>query len=122
MNEVVQFPALYPALPEIVLALGAMALLMFGVEQGERSAPLVNWLAVALLVVAALIIAANVLGFLIIPFLGEFVRHFSYLLALPLIGARGSFEAPGSITKSCRSEYQGPLTSGAGAFSFSCST
>lgn len=36
--------------------------------------------------IAILIISANLLGFLIIPFFGEFVRHFSYLLALPLIG------------------------------------
>jgi spermidine synthase len=37
-------------------------------------------------IIAGLIVAANLVGFLIIPFFGEFVRHFSYLLALPLIG------------------------------------
>jgi len=42
-------------------------------------------------VIAFLIIAANLLGFLIIPFFGEFVRHFSYKLALPLIGVAAGF-------------------------------
>ena len=37
-------PALLPALPEIVLAVGAMVLLMVGAYRGERSVPLVNWL------------------------------------------------------------------------------
>jgi NADH-quinone oxidoreductase subunit N len=51
MTEV---PALLPALPEIILALGAMALLMLGVFGGERSLRTVSMLAVALLAVAAL--------------------------------------------------------------------
>src|SRR5204863_998503 len=35
--------------------------------------------------IGALIIAANLLGFLVVPFFGEFVRHASYRLALPVI-------------------------------------
>ena len=37
MNDVAALPALLPALPEIVLALGAMALLMLGAFRGERT-------------------------------------------------------------------------------------
>src|ERR1700693_2622339 len=52
-------PAISPALPEILLACGAMALLLVGVFRGEGSARLVSWLAVlvllAVLVVSALI-------------------------------------------------------------------
>ncbi len=38
---------LTPALPEIVLACAAMALLLLGVFRGEGSTRLVSWLAVA---------------------------------------------------------------------------
>src|SRR5262245_31934825 len=37
--------------------------------------------------------------------------------ALPVIGGRGSLARPVSIPNVCSSEYHGPLTSGAGAFS-----
>ena len=43
---------LLPAAPELVLALGAMALLMLGAFRGEETAVAVNWLAIALLVAA----------------------------------------------------------------------
>jgi NADH-quinone oxidoreductase subunit N len=57
MNQPVELPALLPALPEIVLALGAMALLMFGVYgREERVVPITNGLAVVLLIVAGVII------------------------------------------------------------------
>ena len=39
-------------LPELILAVGAMALLLTGAIQGEKSAPLVSWSAIALLAVA----------------------------------------------------------------------
>ena len=55
MNEPAQIPALLPVLPEIMIALGAMALLMFGVYRGERSAQLTNGIAIALLLVAAVL-------------------------------------------------------------------
>jgi len=51
-------PSLLPALPEILLAVGGMALLMTGVFAGERSSRLVSWLAVVLLVVAGAIVVA----------------------------------------------------------------
>src|ERR1051325_4905294 len=49
-------PALLPALPEIVLALGAMALVIYGAFAGERVTNTVNWAAFGLLIVAGLII------------------------------------------------------------------
>jgi NADH-quinone oxidoreductase subunit N len=50
MTEV---PALLPALPEIVLAVGALALLMVGVFSGERSLRTISLLSVLLLAAAA---------------------------------------------------------------------
>lgn len=44
------FPDLIPALPEIFLAVAAMALLLIGVFRGEGSLRLVSWLAVAVLI------------------------------------------------------------------------
>ena len=43
-------PDLSPALPEIVLACAAMALLLLGVFRGEGSTRLVSWLSVAVLI------------------------------------------------------------------------
>ena len=41
---------LLPAIPELVLAIGAMVLLTIGAFRGQGTTPLVNWLAVCLLV------------------------------------------------------------------------
>jgi NADH-quinone oxidoreductase subunit N len=49
------FPAISPALPEIILACGAMVLLMIGAIIGEGSTRLVSWLAIALLIVALIV-------------------------------------------------------------------
>ena len=46
--------SLTAVLPELVLAIGALALLMIGVFSGDRSVSLVSWPAVAVIVVAAL--------------------------------------------------------------------
>ncbi|MEI7790653.1 MAG: NADH-quinone oxidoreductase subunit NuoN [Alphaproteobacteria bacterium] len=46
-------------LPELILAIGAMGLLLFGAITGEKSAPAVSWGAIALLVAAG---AATVMG------------------------------------------------------------
>jgi NADH-quinone oxidoreductase subunit N len=51
-------PDLMPALPEIVLACAAMALLLVGVFRGEGSTRLVSWLAVGVLV--AVVVLAGV--------------------------------------------------------------
>jgi len=45
-------PALLPALPEIVLALGAMALVLYGAYAGERTTNTINWAAFGLLIIA----------------------------------------------------------------------
>jgi NADH-quinone oxidoreductase subunit N len=65
MNDPGQLPALLPVLPEIVLLVGAMALLMDGSFRGERAGRTINWAAIALLVAAALIIVALPAGRLV---------------------------------------------------------
>jgi NADH-quinone oxidoreductase subunit N len=56
MNEAFEFRDLMPALPEIVLAVGAMALLMLGAYRGERTAGAINWLAILLLIGAGAVV------------------------------------------------------------------
>ena len=74
-----------PALPEIVLAVGAMVLLMLGAFRGERSAPAIHWLSIVLLVAAGVIVVWLPAGKLV-TFGGSFVvddfARFLKLLAL----------------------------------------
>ncbi|MBA3516079.1 MAG: NADH-quinone oxidoreductase subunit NuoN [Rhizobiales bacterium] len=56
MTEMI-LPDLAMILPELLLAVGAMALLMFGVYSGERSAPTVSAAAIVLLLAAAVAVA-----------------------------------------------------------------
>ena len=49
-------PALLPALPEIILALGALILLLVGAYGGERMTPTITWASVGLIVVAGAIL------------------------------------------------------------------
>ncbi len=88
MNEPAQIPALLPVLPEIMIALGAMALLMFGVYRGERSAQLTNGVAIALLLVAAVLVAMLPAGKLV-TFGGSFVvdSFARFMKILALIGS-----------------------------------
>jgi NADH-quinone oxidoreductase subunit N len=51
-TDVTMLPAFLPALPEIVLAVGALVLLMIGAYGGERATPAVTGLSIALIVVA----------------------------------------------------------------------
>jgi NADH-quinone oxidoreductase subunit N len=85
MNETFAFKELLPALPEIVLAVGAMALLMLGAFRGEHSARMINWLAILLLIAAGAIIVWLPEGRLV-TFGGSFVldqfARFLKLLAL----------------------------------------
>src|SRR3979411_2374773 len=85
MNDVVQLPALLPALPAIVLALWAMALSMLGAFRGEHTAVAVSWLAIALLVAAGVITLWLPAGTLV-TFGGSFIvdpfARFLKLLAL----------------------------------------
>ena len=55
MTPIITMPAFGPALPEILLAIGAMGILMLGVFRGERSTEAVN--AAALVLIAAAILA-----------------------------------------------------------------
>src|SRR5690242_2882203 len=59
MTEILDVPSLLPLLPELILAIGAMALLMLGVGRGEGATTSVAVLAVVLLVAAG---AALLLG------------------------------------------------------------
>src|SRR5271156_6245878 len=52
-------PDLAPALPEIILAAGAMALLIFGAITGEKSTRTVSWLAIAVLILALVVSLAQ---------------------------------------------------------------
>ncbi|WP_293801566.1 NADH-quinone oxidoreductase subunit NuoN [uncultured Bosea sp.] len=52
-------PALGPALPEIILALGAIAMVLIGAIQGERSMRLLEGLALALLAVALAMVVSG---------------------------------------------------------------
>lgn len=56
MQSTAQLPALLPALPELVLAGGAMLLLMVGAYRGERSTPIVALGAMMLLIAGIAII------------------------------------------------------------------
>lgn len=78
---------LLPALPEMILAVGALALLMVGAFGGDRATPVVTGFSVALLVVAALVlIFSPALG---LAFGGAFVLDpFARLMkVLTLIGS-----------------------------------
>jgi NADH-quinone oxidoreductase subunit N len=85
MNDVAALPALLPALPEIVLAVGAMVLLMLGAFRGEHTAVAVNWLAIVLLVAAG-VITLWLPGGTLVTFGGSFIvdpfARFLKLLAL----------------------------------------
>ncbi len=84
----VAFPDLAPALPEILLAVGGMALLMFGVFTGDRSSRAVSWLSVLLLVLAAVLVAAGG-GAERVTFFGAFVSDAfsSFAKMLILLGS-----------------------------------
>ena len=85
MNEASEFRDLLPALPEVLLAVGAMVLLMLGAYRGERSAGAMNWLAILLLIGAGAVVVWLPAGKLV-AFGGSFIvdpfARFLKLLAL----------------------------------------
>src|SRR5438445_11193097 len=85
MTETVEIPALLPALPEIVLAIGAMVLLMVGAFRGEQTAKGIEGAAILLLVLTGLIVVLLPAGTLV-TFGGSFIvdgfARFLKLLAL----------------------------------------
>ena len=89
MNEPVQFPALLPVAPEMVLAVGTMALLMFGVYTRSARLPLLaNRIGILILIIAGLLVVALPAGQLV-TFGGSFiVDDFARVMkVLALIGS-----------------------------------
>jgi len=80
--------AVLPALPEIIVIAGALALLMFGAFSGEQSARTASWLAVGVLILA-LIVSQLGGGERRLAFYGMFVTEaFAlFMKALVLIGS-----------------------------------
>ena len=91
MNPIA-LPPLVPVLPELILALGAMALLMLGVFRGERLVQVINGLAIALLLLVAIHVAYLPKGTLT-TFGGSFVvdDFARFLKVLALIGSAVAF-------------------------------
>jgi NADH-quinone oxidoreductase subunit N len=85
MNTALTLSGLVPLLPEIVLGIGAMALLMLGVYRDERSVVLIDAISIVLLVAAGVIVAFLPAGKLV-TFGGSFVvddfARFLKILAL----------------------------------------
>jgi NADH-quinone oxidoreductase subunit N len=81
-------PVILPALPEIVLAVGAMALLLVGAVAGEQSTRMVSWVAIIVLIVA-LVVSQLGGGERRLGFYGMFVTDaFAvFMKALVLIGS-----------------------------------
>jgi NADH-quinone oxidoreductase subunit N len=88
MIDALDLPSIWPILPELVLVLGAMVLLMFGVTRGDRSTPVVCGLAIVLLVVAAVLLAMQPPG-TVVAFHGSFVldSYARFLKILALVGS-----------------------------------
>jgi NADH-quinone oxidoreductase subunit N len=85
MTETAEIPALLPALPEIVLVVGAMLLLMVGAFRGERATNGIDIAAILLLILTGLIVVW-LPGDKLVTFGGSFVvdgfARFLKLLAL----------------------------------------
>jgi NADH-quinone oxidoreductase subunit N len=88
MMSAAAFPAILPVLPEIVLGLGAMALLMLGAFRSSASGRIVDFAAIALLVVAGAILLA-LPGGRLVSFGGSFVvdDFARFLKILALLGS-----------------------------------
>ena len=86
MTDAFQLTSLYPVLPELVLAVGAMLLLLYGAWVGDDATNAVNWAAVALLVIAAVLVLGSPNGAV---FGGSFVvdSFARFLKILSLVGS-----------------------------------
>ena len=83
-------PALGPALPEIILAIGAIAMVLVGAIQGERSTRLLEGLALALLAVALVMVVSGT-GKMLTFNDGFIVDGFArFMKVLTLLGAGAS--------------------------------
>jgi NADH-quinone oxidoreductase subunit N len=88
MPDIVNLPSLQPIWPELLLALGAMVLLMIGVTRGDRSTGLVNALAILLLVAAGVLLWLQPAG-KVTAFNGSFVLD-DYARFLKILALTGS--------------------------------
>jgi NADH-quinone oxidoreductase subunit N len=91
MNQMPAIQELMPVLPELVLACGAMLMLMVGVSAGERSASIVNgWCIIVLVVVAGFILSMPAGRY--VMFGGSFVvdDYARFLKLLTLTGSAGA--------------------------------
>ncbi len=88
MTDAFDFALLYPLLPEIILVVGAMALLMIGAFRGDASTSLVNGLAVAV-IAAAIVILLGMPPEKVVGFGGSFVldAFARFMKVLALIGS-----------------------------------
>jgi NADH-quinone oxidoreductase subunit N len=88
MPDIVNLPSLQLIAPELILAVGAMVLLMIGVARGDRSTPFVSVLAIILLVVAGAFVVLQPSGKLS-AFNGSFLLddYARFLKLLALIGS-----------------------------------
>src|SRR5215475_11868326 len=91
MTEPAEIPALLPALPEIVLAIGAMLLLMIGAFRGERSTPTIDAAAILLLIAAGAVVVW-LPGEKLVTFGGSFVVD-GFARFLKLLAMTGSAAA-----------------------------
>src|SRR5580693_6012780 len=91
MTEGFNFAAIYPVLPELILVVGAMALLMIGAWRGDGTTAGLSGLAVMLLVIAGVLIA-TMGGDKTVAFGGSFVidRFSRFLKLLVLVGSIGA--------------------------------
>jgi NADH-quinone oxidoreductase subunit N len=88
MTEILDVPSLQPILPELILAFGAMILLMLGVGRGERATGSISGLAVFLLIVAGVAVLTQPAGKVAV-FHGSFVLddYARFLKVLAFIGS-----------------------------------
>jgi NADH-quinone oxidoreductase subunit N len=110
MTDFLDLPSVQPILPELVLAVGAMLLLMLGVTRGDRSTGIVSVLAILLLIVAGALIvtqpSAKVVAFhgsFVLDGYGRFLKVLALtgsavaiLMSIEFLGATGrqKFEYP----------------------------
>ncbi len=92
MNQVTHIQDLMPMLPEIILACGAMLVLMGGVFGGEQSAPSTNGWCIGVLVLVAYAMIAWMPAGRFVLFGGSFVvdDYARYLKLLTLAGSAGA--------------------------------
>jgi len=91
MTDALTLQGLVPLLPEIVLAIGAMAMLMLGVAGGERTGAGINGLSAVILIGAAAVLVLLPGGRTVL-FGGSFIvdDYARFLKLLTLIGSAGA--------------------------------